>query len=77
MGERNNPQTRISWEQAKQAAESVGISKARLFPALSFITLALKGDLLFGLPPNISSSGVIKVDSTISLSFQATFTRNA
>jgi outer membrane protein len=65
MGERNNPQARMSWEQAKQAAEGVGISRAELFPALAFDTLALKGNLLFGLPPNISSSGVIKVDSTI------------
>ena len=65
MGERNNPQTRIAWEQAKQAAEAVGIAKADLFPTLAFDTLALNGNLLFGLPSNISSQGVIKVDSTI------------
>ena len=65
IGERNNPQTRVAWEQAKQAAEGVGIAKADLFPTLAFDTLALNGNLLFGLPSNISSAGVIKVDSTI------------
>jgi hypothetical protein len=47
MGERNNPQTRVAWEQAKQAAEGVGIAPADLFSTLAFDTLALKGDLLF------------------------------
>ncbi len=65
IGERNNPQTRVAWEQAKQAAEAVGIAKADMFPTLAFDTLALNGNLLFGLPSNISSQGVIKVDSTI------------
>ncbi len=65
IGERNNPQTRIAWEQAKQAAEGVGIAKADLFPTLAFDTLALNGNLLFGLPSNISSAGVVVVNSTI------------
>ncbi len=65
LGERNNPQTRIAWEQAKQAAEAVGIAGSDLFPLLAFNTLALKGNLLFGLPPNLSSEGVIKINNTI------------
>jgi outer membrane protein len=54
IGERNNPQTRVAWEQAKPTAEGVGIARADLFPTLAFDTLALKGDLPFGLPSNIS-----------------------
>lgn len=65
LGERNNPQTRVAREEAKQAAEGVGIAKADLFPTLAFDTLALKGNLLFGLPNNPGSAGVIKVDSEI------------
>jgi len=58
MGERNNPQTRVAGEKAKQAAEGVGI-------ALVFDALALKSNLRFGLPPNISSVGVIMADSEV------------
>ncbi len=36
-----------------------------MFPLLAFNTLALKGNLLFGLPPNLSSEGVLKVNNTI------------
>jgi len=65
IGESNNPQTRVAWEQAKQAAEKVGITRGELFPSLAFDVLAIKGDLLFGLPSNISSVGVVKVTSEI------------
>ncbi len=65
MGERNNPQTRTAWERTKQAADQTIIARSPLFPTVSLTAVALRGDLLFGLPPNISSEGVVKINSTI------------
>ncbi len=65
MGERANPQTRTAWERTRQAADERIIARSPLFPTISLTTTALRGDLLFGLPPNISSQGVVKINSTI------------
>ncbi len=65
MGERANPQTRTAWERTRQAADQRVIARSPLFPTLSITTVALRGDLLFGLPPNLSSDGVVKLNSTI------------
>jgi len=34
IAERNNPETRIAWERARQAAEAVGLSKSTYYPYL-------------------------------------------
>ena len=39
IAERNNKQTRIAWEQARQAAIEVGISRAAFLPALTLTAL--------------------------------------
>lgn len=65
MGEKANPQTRTAWERTKQAAAETVMARSPLFPTLAITTVALRGDLLFGLPPNISSEGVVKINSTI------------
>ena len=65
MGERANPQTRTAWERTKQAAAETIIARSPLFPTIALTVVALRGDLLFGLPPNISSEGVVKLNSTI------------
>ncbi len=65
MGERANPQTRTAWERTRQAADLTVIARSPLFPTISLTAVALRGDLLFGLPPNISSEGVVKLNSTI------------
>src|SRR3974390_1000503 len=35
IAERSNPQTRIAWERARQAAEAVGLSQSAYFPYLA------------------------------------------
>ena len=35
IAERNNPQTRVSWEQARQAARAVGLSESTYYPQLA------------------------------------------
>jgi len=42
IAETNNPRTRIAWEQAKQAADRLGIARSDYFPHLA--ALALSGD---------------------------------
>jgi outer membrane protein len=42
IAERNNPQTRIAWESAKQAAERMGMARSEYYPHLA--ALALAGD---------------------------------
>src|SRR6185312_8530169 len=40
IAERNNPQTRVYWERAREAAESLGVSRAALFPTLAAVASA-------------------------------------
>ena len=35
LAERNNPQTRIAWERARQSAEELGIAKSSYYPVLA------------------------------------------
>jgi TolC family type I secretion outer membrane protein len=42
IAESNNPQTRIAWESAKQAAERLGMARSEYYPQLA--ALALAGD---------------------------------
>ncbi len=65
MGERANPQTRTAWERTRQAADEAIIARSPLFPTIALTFVALRGDLLFGLPPNISTEGLVKINSTI------------
>jgi outer membrane protein len=39
IGERNNPQTRVAWELAKQRANLLGIEKSQYYPVLAGIAL--------------------------------------
>jgi outer membrane protein len=40
VAEQNNPETRVSWENAKARAAELGISKASLYPTLAAVALA-------------------------------------
>jgi outer membrane protein TolC len=40
IGERNNPATRLAWEQAKQKAAAVGIARSALFPTVAALASA-------------------------------------
>src|SRR3974377_1994676 len=35
IAERNNPETRVAWEQAKQRAAAAGIARSALFPTVA------------------------------------------
>ena len=40
IAERNNPETRIAWERAKQSASSLGIARSALFPTVAALASA-------------------------------------
>lgn len=50
FAEAHNPETRISWERAKQRAAQIGIARAALFPAVAVAALAQQSRyrVLFG-----------------------------
>ncbi len=49
IAERNNPETRVAWENAKARAADLGVSKASLYPTLAALALAdtNRGQLFF------------------------------
>jgi outer membrane protein len=40
IAERNNPETRVAWENAKERAADLGVSKATLYPTLAALAIA-------------------------------------
>ena len=49
IGEQNNPDTRVSWQNARARAADVGIAQSTLYPTLAAVALAetTRGDILF------------------------------
>jgi outer membrane protein len=62
LAERNNPQTRIAWESAKQAADRLGIARSAYYPHLA--ALALFGDqrLINPFPKPLAPRGYVMVE---------------
>ena len=50
LAETQNPETRIAWERARAQAESLGIARSELYPALAATALSQidSGEVLFG-----------------------------
>src|SRR5208282_2744780 len=65
FAETNNPRTRISWEQAKQAADKLGIARSEYFPHLA--ALALFGDQrqINPFPEPLAPRGYVMVESPV------------
>ncbi|AQS86686.1 hypothetical protein A0U93_00560 [Neoasaia chiangmaiensis] len=59
IAERHNPQTRIAWEAARQAAIGVGMSRAALLPQLTLSAMGGFQRLAFPLPNYLSSRGYL------------------
>jgi outer membrane protein len=62
LAERNNPETRMAWESARQAAERMGIERSAYYPHLA--ALALFGDqrLINPFPKILSPNGYNMVE---------------
>lgn len=59
LAERNNPRTRIAWESARQAAISVGMSRAAMLPQLTFSAMGGFQRMALPLPNYLSQRGYL------------------
>jgi len=62
IGEQNNPNTRISWERAKQRASQLGIEKSAYFPVLAGIAAFADQRSIEPFPTTIAPRGYIMVE---------------
>jgi outer membrane protein TolC len=73
IAERSNPETRVAWERARQAAEAVGIGKSLYYPYLAASAAAAYGQFFIPFPelksgpaPNqvsVVGGGVLTIDT--------------
>src|SRR5207244_11357131 len=59
IAQRRNPATRVAWEQARQAAISVGIARAAYLPALTASAVAGWEPFVTPFPSNLVPQGFI------------------
>src|ERR1700730_17112033 len=59
IAQRRNPATRVAWEQARQAAINVGISRAAYLPALTASAVAGWEHFVLPFPSNLVPQGFI------------------
>jgi outer membrane protein TolC len=62
IGEQNNPNTRISWERAKQRASQLGIEQSAYFPVLAGIAAFADQRSIEPFPTTIAPRGYIMVE---------------
>lgn len=65
MAQRNNPVTRIAWEQARAAAARVGVAQSAYYPELNLIAAAGYEHVSFPIPQSIFPQGYFYTDSVI------------
>jgi len=63
IAQRRNPATRVAWEEARQAAITVGIARAAYLPALTVSALAGYEHAVFPFPANLAPDGFITADA--------------
>ena len=63
IAETNNPQTRISWETAKQAADRLGIARSDYYPRLAAIALFGDQRLINPFPEPLAPRGYVMVEA--------------
>lgn len=60
---KNNPETRVAWTQAEEAALHLGVARSKYGPILAAEAAAMYGHSTFPLPKNLSPEGYFKSDS--------------
>ena len=63
IAERTNPETRIAWEQAREAAFNLGIAKSAYAPTLAAKAVALTQHVSSPLPKNLNPEGFMTADT--------------
>ena len=62
LAERLNPETRVAWERARQAAIAVGLVQSEYWPTLSLAALGGYHSEAFAAPKDVAPSGYYRVD---------------
>jgi outer membrane protein len=62
VAQRVNPETRIAWERARQAAIGVGLVESEYFPLLTLAAFGGYQSVAFPAPQNLISDGFFRVD---------------
>src|SRR5262245_42825041 len=62
LAQRLNPETRVAWEAARQAAIGVGLVESEYFPVLTLATLGGYQSEAFPIPKDVASSGFFRAN---------------
>jgi outer membrane protein len=62
LAERNNPQTRIAWERARQSAEELGVAKSSYYPVLAGQALFADQRIINPFPKPLAPRGYVMVE---------------
>ena len=62
LAERTNPETRVAWETARQAAIGVGLVESKYYPMLALAALGGYQSEAFPAPPNVAPSGFFRAN---------------
>src|SRR5262245_2072646 len=65
LAERVNPETRVAWERARQAAAVVGLAASEYFPILVLHASAGGQSIPFPIPTNVVPEGVFRADNLL------------
>ena len=67
IAERVNPETRVAWEMARQAAIGLGLVESEYFPVLTLSAVGGYQSEAFPAPKDVAASGFIRFDSLYGL----------
>jgi len=62
LAQRNNPETRVAWEGARQSAIGIGLVQSEYFPVLAVATLGGYQSTAVPAPKNVAPDGFFRVD---------------
>ena len=63
LAQRTNPETRVAWERARQAAAAVGLVGSEYYPVLALSASVGASSVTFPIPTNLVPQGNFRVDS--------------
>src|SRR5262249_33060953 len=69
IAQRTNPETRVAWEKARQAAIAVGLAEGTYYPLLAATATGGAAPLALPFPPNLIPGGLPKGDLTANTQF--------
>lgn len=63
VAERTNPETKVAWARAKEAASAVGLAKSEYYPVLALKASGIWANLPVPLPVSTSQAGFLSVEA--------------